>query len=381
MAEQDGGNGKWKAKTFQRKLEEAHAERDKETNATNKKKLERKIQHLQDMVAKRTKEEQKETSKEETEKIVREETGRSPRTPRNDGHIDKDDIKIFFGKSSSRKRNDVYNKVREEILVQLPTLVAKYGNNDTDTGMRWKDLHAAWQNIISNLTLHKFDSFNVVKKAGRQHNYDFLVTYYDKDGKKLDDKKVEFKNNAMSIASLPQILQLYEQKVSIIPAESYTRFYYDNYLNDIIGDNDELKANKPRWTEYSKHINSTTPPSEFFKILKRVNNSRIRDITKQSIKDYIKRYKDKVDLKELSRLIASSQRDKVYIMWKDGRFYVDQISNDGLAMKSVEDDIKNGHTFIVRSKDNEVIYYITLRWQNTIGVLNPTYQIKIKYDS
>ena len=90
-----------------------------------------------------------------------------------------EDINYFDKKRKlcSKAGNDSDNKIREQILYEIvkDTIPKKWYS----TSKEWKELKTNFLQIIKNITDIKFKKFDIEYKAGRKHNYDFKIDYYN----------------------------------------------------------------------------------------------------------------------------------------------------------------------------------------------------------
>ena len=90
------------------------------------------------------------------------------------------DIELFFSKSSSRINNDRENKIREMIIKNLFNkrfITIKYYNCNK-YGNLWKILFNEFIIVINKIYNKPYSFFEIVKKGGRNFNYDFEFLYY-----------------------------------------------------------------------------------------------------------------------------------------------------------------------------------------------------------
>jgi hypothetical protein len=142
-----------------------------------------------------------------------------------------EDIDIFFV-VQSRRDNNKSNEIRERILNHIHNIKRTHTFFTDETyGSKWLKLKKEWLIIIKKISDCEYDSFDIIKMGGRKNSIDFKINYI-KDKNIISTKSLEFKFNAKNISKLPQILQVYEG--SLNQSESYSSFYYDNYLKEYI---------------------------------------------------------------------------------------------------------------------------------------------------
>lgn len=282
-------------------------------------------------------------------------------------------IELFYtvGKKCD---NDSNNKRREEILEGILKVPEEY-LNDAQYGEKWREVQNGWRDVLRGLCSDVFDSMNILKMAGRGNNYDYCVNYYNSE-QIVNKRCIEFKYNSSSLDKIPQFLQLYENCGFI--EKSYAEFYYENYLWSHIEHipgleilDKELYLKLVRGTKYNCN--------PFFSRLKdaeldKPSKSVINKVVNKSIGDYLTRYAKEIDLEVLQKRLSASQKEKVFVMWKSGKFTTDTIS---IGSKLEYKGVKNKNTIVVDDIEQKQEYHLLLRWKNHKGVLNPAWQISL----
>lgn len=290
-----------------------------------------------------------------------------------------ENIELFLYKSSSRRNNDKENKIREYIIQNIcnKSFISVKYYNCKKYGDLWKTLLNEFIIVINKIYNKSFSYFEIVKKGGRNFNYDFEFLYYSFE-KKLEHKEnIEFKHNCNSIYKTPQILSLQEHKSNLCSV-SYGSFYYDYYLEQYLDCDNELKnIEKISKNEYlSLIINISHICNPFFTKLYERKNENIdkkKKIVKKSIQDYLDRYGSTIDLDLLNEKIKSSQ-DKTYLFWDLKHFHIEKIIDTKILNKKFI-GISLNNSILVEL--NGVKYKLLLRWRNNIGILNTAFQISI----
>jgi hypothetical protein len=99
-------------------------------------------------------------------------------------------------------------------------------------------------------------------------------------------------------------------------------------------------------------------------------------IAAMSITDYLTQYGNTINIEYFTEKVRTTQSDKIYILWHNGKFYIDKIHDNemsGIYFHS----IKNGNVIELKSSSNTT-YSLLLRWRNHKGILNPAWQISMK---
>lgn len=287
-------------------------------------------------------------------------------------------IELFFSKGSSRANNDSENKIRESILKNILTenCFDEYFA-DANYGLKWNDLKQKWNDCLISLCPVLFSSLKVIQKAGRTFNYDFLVVYYDENENILCEKNIEFKHNVSSISKLPQFLSL-PDKTSNFISHKYAEFYYDNYLDKYIEQDEELesikKMEKEQYLKIIGNIKYNIHPL-FQKMYDNegIETKKKNSIVNDSIKAFLETYANTIDFTILNNLFQSRQKDKIFVLWDLTKFNVETIEED-VVEKFVS--IEKNNKIVLQGRKYK--YCLLLRWRNHKGILNPAWQISLK---
>lgn len=286
------------------------------------------------------------------------------------------DVETFFS-ISTRAANDAANRKRELILSRLNDIPVEFYESPI-YGEKWRILYDEWNNAIAQLNNEYYTSTAITIKGGRKFNYDAEIIYYNND---LQTKmvKIEFKYNCATIDALPQVLSL-NTRFNMFEVE-YHKFYYDNYINKyLLFDNITYM---PTYEEYSKMVSSVkftelNSTDSFFTSLKKseeINKEDKHQIVNESIADYLAKYGRTINISALMAKIRESQLDKHYMLWNDGKFYLDKITAQDIDNATFY-EIKNKNTIVL--KTNAFHINLLLRWRNLKGILNPAWQISMR---
>jgi hypothetical protein len=266
---------------------------------------------------------------------------------------------------SEKKLNDTKNKIRENIIGAII--------NQKIPPKFYTD-YPPWDQMKKNIdeylnTLCKLDDdthVECVHKGGRNFKYDFDIIINKKEF------HVEFKFNAECVNDCPQFSS--PCKPSNYLDINFEEWFYDNYLSQI--------------AEYGK---LEMPPREIY--IKKINNNKVecvatfkqkydtdkefnafcKKIDKKAIKEY--QGVAKIDTKKLSEYLLESQKDKHYMLYKDGKFYHEK--QDENLFKLKENVVVVAPNYIC----NTLIGYkleVKLRFKNGCGIQFPAFQIKRK---
>jgi hypothetical protein len=291
---------------------------------------------------------------------------------------------VLFDICKDRSKNDINNKLREDILLILNEPKYKYLMNDKIYHNNWKDLKKKWNNTIKSLCNENYNIIVINKIAGRGYNHDFKLQY-KLNNNIVKELNVEFKFNSSNLESLPQFLNLSE-KIDILRGNLYAEFFYDYYLFDILklypSEFKNIFIDKKDYLKFVYNSNYNVHP--IFKKLKdfEIKNSGFKkeknDIVNKSIKFFLEKYAAKIDIDKLFLKLKNTQ-DKIFLLWdcKNKNFNTDLIDIKN-SIKYC--GIKNDNTIVIKM-DSNTYFDLLLRWKNHKGILFPAWQIKKTTDN
>jgi len=265
-----------------------------------------------------------------------------------------EDILVFFEKGT-KSNNDRNNKLRELIIENILNnkLPKKWYSSP-----EWFKVAFRLKEFMKELSREPL--LKVEIKAGRNFNYDFLMSF------KSGDIKVEFKNGVKSIADYPEILSVSSN--NFVKGVSYAEHFYDNYLGSLT--NHEL----PTKDFYLRNIHKNVVKHPFFIHLKEVDT--FKEIVDESIDDYLRHFLE-FDFKAFQEKIKE-QFSKKFMLWDLEKFHLESLDEEAIIP---EQHLKKGRTGLVNTvvlKATTFEFHLLLRWKNHAGVLFPAWQIKYK---
>lgn len=293
------------------------------------------------------------------------------------------DINYFINDSENlgRSSNDHNNKVRENIVNCMPYINEEFFD-DPIHGDSWRKLKSDFD-IKMRLICPEYYSYKIQHKAGRGHNYDYVISFFDKNDQKIADEKLEFKFNASTIDEAPQFVS--PMKPSQYLSQPFEEFYYDNYLIPLLK---EFELNVPERSLYLKTIHNNKPKCMeqgqqlYYKGCKQSSQytgeekavkfyQSCNDTSRECIKKFIDN--TELDIEKLTQYLISSQNKKNYLLYKNGEFNIQTSNTDDYIIVSY---IKNPEKsrYEALTKTNKKIN-ILLRWKNGNGIAYPAFQI------
>jgi hypothetical protein len=280
---------------------------------------------------------------------------------------------------SSRQNNDKNNKIRENIIGAI--INNQIPNNYYNYSLKWKEMKYEIDKYITELcALNKISSQTqkCVHKAGRKYNYDLLLIINE-----TISFNIEIKFNAQNIDEAPQFVS--PMNPSQYLETSYEEYYYDNYLtvlskefNLLLPDKQEylhkIHSNKPKCmieyqNKYYKGCKDSSKYTEVEEDIKFYNRSK--ELSEDSIKTFI--MKNNLKIAELSNYLWSSQTNKVYMLYKNGKFYLQIINSENYEIISYKKEPQL-QRYVATTKTG-IVLKILLRWKNGNGIAFPAFQI------
>jgi hypothetical protein len=282
----------------------------------------------------------------------------------------------------NRSKNDSNNKKREHIIAciinnQIPE---QYYRHST----RWRNLKNELDLYIKELCKNKgitcIDNIDCITKAGRGQHYDFKLIINNSE-----EFMLEFKFNASCVNDIPQFVS--PMKPSQYLESSYEEYYYNNYFIPLV---DKYNLYLPTKEEYLKYIHSTKPTclkdhqQKYYrgcikssKYSGEENDIKFYESSKKASKDSIMNFISKYDINKdkLTKYLLETQKNKYYMLYKDGKFYLETINLDDYIITTITKDSKKNR-YIAKTKSDGNLT-ILLRWKNGNGIAFPSFQISI----
>lgn len=292
-----------------------------------------------------------------------------------------EDILAFFT-PSTRAENDATNKRRERVISMLGNIPAEFTESE-EVGRYWRLLQDSWDHTLAlvaeSTRIPPYSSTQITMRGGRSYHYDADVTFCDVDGATLATRKIEFKYGAKKIKAIPQYLSLQAKFEMFGSSTTYDEFWYEHYLDAYLACDPELTEEKPALDEYLKLVTATSATHPFFKQMKerKTANQKEKDtVVNDSITAYLTEFGTSLDLAVFSSKVRASQSDKIFLLWADGEFHIDQITEPEMTDLTFK-GIRNGNLLELEAAGTT--HSLLLRWRNGgKGILNPAWQIFMK---
>jgi len=293
------------------------------------------------------------------------------------------DINYFTGdaENNGRSSNDNNNKIRENIIYCMPHIDDDYFN-DPVHGNEWLKLKTDFDNKIK-LICPVYHSYTIKHKAGRGHNYDYLISFFDVDKQKIAEEKLEFKFNASCIDEAPQFVS--PMKPSQYLGNPFEEYYYDNYLVSLLQEFGlpiperelylkSIHNNKPKCMEEAQllYYQGCKQSSKFTDIEQAINfYQKCNESSRECIKNFINL--TELDAEKLTQYLITSQDKKNYLLYKNNEFHIQSSNSDDYTIVSYTKNAERSRYEAV-TKNGKTIH-ILLRWKNGNGIAYPAFQI------
>jgi hypothetical protein len=268
---------------------------------------------------------------------------------------------------SNRSDNDNKNKLRENIVASIinDEIPCEFYKKST----LWRNLKKELYNYIEKNLFNTKDikTIKCIIKAGRKHNNDFEIIINNTHA-----FQVEFKFNATKASETPQFVS--PMKPSQYLEKNFEEYFYENYLPKIVN---LANGNIPDKEEYFKTIHGDKV--ECMKLFKEKYdtdknfNKECKKIDTEAIKQFIE--SSNLNIKKLSSYLLNSQINKVYMCYKDGKFYYDKVNENLYKIKKVEERKSTNYICVTESG---MKLEVRLRFKNGCGLQFPALQIKRK---
>ena len=294
----------------------------------------------------------------------------------NINEINVESIQIFY-EISKKRNNDGYNKLREMILYEMFTkkINPDYYDN-IQYGNKWKTLNEQLENVIKKLCDSHYTTYKVVHRGGRNYNYDFEISFFDADNL-IETIPIEFKYNKDSLTSMPQFFEDYDHKNPCQFPESYTDYYYENYLCKYLETDNKITCTIPDKSTYSSNVSDINYKHPFFRDLynnRDTNKNMKMKIVDESCDQYLKKYVNYFDGNRITQIMKESQ-NKTYLLWKKGTFTAIKVDSSEITECNIIQNSVSKKSFHIETIGKfPYNIKVLLNWGNNNGVANPRWK-------
>ena len=289
-------------------------------------------------------------------------------------------INHFLTAGVDRSANNELNKIRENIIANMPNYNETYFN-DLEYGANWKNIHAKFMSKMPLLCAEPYTKIAIEQMGGMAFNYDFKLSFLNEVNTEVKEVKLEFKHNNDNVSELTQFLELYDkdckEKYNICSI-LYTEFYYDNYLDKYLACDDEITESKPAKEIYLKNVYDIKYKHPFFKHLYDKKNNKTkekREIANESFVDYLTRYSSSFKFDKIAEKIKESQKDKCFLLWDCENFHVKKLDNvENINIVGIKENTMKGACFDIIVENFQYDIRVRLNYGNNLGLCNPRWK-------
>ena len=286
---------------------------------------------------------------------------------------------ILYFETSLRGGNDLANKKREDIIVGI---LNQDIPNEYFLEPKWKQLKDQLVKFLSqNFGISDWTKMTAKKTAGRRHHTDFEISY-PKSKTLIQKYNIEWKFGAEKITDCPQFVS--PARPNQYMTKKFDEYFYDEYLSEVCS---LYGTSIPDKSNYLKQINSIKPEcmvatqESYYRGAKKSSRytgdeidiektNKCKDISKEAITQFFPTVELKKDV--LNEYLKQSQKDKHYMLYKDGLLYYDTHTPNDYIIEVVE---KKAPYFVCKTISGKTMK-ILLRWKNGNGIAYPAFQIK-----
>ena len=308
---------------------------------------------------------------------------------------------LFF-EQGTKDNADGDNKLREKLLVEMinnkNNFLHKYEKHN-----KYNEIKKIIDNLynILNEQCNEYDELKAERKGSKQDHYDMIITFKKKN-KKIKELKVEYKHGTTDFKGTPQFLQvsgkqfidgikideyhyntnfihclaLFDESFNIPTKQTYGTIVYKlgKFTNgSILEKLHELKKSGKYVEEFKEFNRLSNKSIELYLNKLKCKGDDEEDISHEELAN---NNIPKLDIGDISNTLTNTQKDKVFLFFKNGIFYVDVIDKNELIIIGI-DKIKNNNTIVLNTKKTDTQIEMLLRWKNHIGILNLAWQIKL----
>lgn len=294
----------------------------------------------------------------------------------NNTHITYLSARSFDG--STRRKNDETNKMRENIIGailndKIPPVFMR--------SKRWIALIQAVNDFVLELcSLHGIthQTHTCGHAGGRKNNHDLILTINESRS-----FNIELKFNAKNVSKTPQFASPMNPSQYICGEISYEKYHYHRYLEQAAN---EFNLQLPSEETYLSKIHSSSPKcmlefqTLYYQGCKKSSQytgderairfyHHMNEISVDGIRNFISA--NDLNIEKLTKYLMDSQKGKIYMLYKDGKFYLEQIHPENHEIISVE---KGKNRYVATTKTGNQLKAL-LRWKNGNGIAFPAFQI------
>lgn len=275
-----------------------------------------------------------------------------------------EDIDSFYHRYPFTKKNGM-------ILMDL--LHTELFQHDVTYGPLWhtlyESLHEAIRTIIEKTNVGPHNQVRMV-----HHRRDNAIDLYF-----LQDGTFVEKRELIYCHSLEDLFPLATFPTSSLEAfvEPYESFYYHHYLDEYVETDRAITEMKPAWNDYKKLVKKDNIEHPFFTQIQQRSIEHYLEkkrVIHSSINEYLQQYGRLCDTESLSATLLASQQNKVYLLWKQDRFEVEQLVWNPSEFQFSH--LQRGQRLIFHTPRFSIA--CCLQWYNVSATREPMWNVLVK---
>jgi hypothetical protein len=277
--------------------------------------------------------------------------------------VNVESIDLFFQTSNSEHTR----KQRGMVLCHLNHPPSEYLEHPV-WGDKWTHMYSEWKKVVEFISEETdVPEYNRIMTISDGENIDVL---FYQDDFQVAYQRIDVMYGMNTLSRFPKLLYLPDVDVF---EESYTKYYYEEYLDRYISCDSTWSEPKPSWEIYETEVRKYNSVHPFFIELKERESNAKKEkemVVNQSISSYLETYGGRIKLDVLLEKFNESQEGKIYLLCCEGKFHVEMMEMMDLEWMGVTQN-----TIQVRTGEANV--NLLLCWRNHKGVSQPSWKISI----
>jgi hypothetical protein len=273
------------------------------------------------------------------------------------------DINCFFSCIITKKRG----LLLMDLLHTLPF------THDTTYGSDWRMVYESFHQTIATIVDHtRVGQYNQMRML-HHRGEPVLDLYFLQDGVMVTKRILSYES---SIEKISPMLTVPVHKLHC-GIESYDSFYYQYYLDCYMELDEGITERKPSIHEFCIQSRNHVTPHPFFNQLRERSHEHYLDKKRNihtSIYDYLQQYSESCPVELIATMFLESQKDKLYIEWKQDYFEVEQI------LFSINEfhfsHIQHRNTLVFHTNRFSILFH--LHWYGMSCPIEPVWTISVK---
>jgi hypothetical protein len=103
-----------------------------------------------------------------------------------------------------------------------------------------------------------------------------------------------------------------------------------------------------------------------------INEDKNNNVIKKSCNEYLKKYNTEFKFDKITEKLKESQKNKIYLIWKNGKFNVKKINVEHINITKIIEIKKS--SFVVNVENFKYNIEVRICWKNGNGICNPSWK-------